>query len=88
VLLVSMGVMNADNPNLVKAALDGGMFLLDTAARLSGWPQRGVLGTVLPSRKRDSFVLCTRIRQHLDAVPGSSAQDARRRDYREASTSA
>jgi len=29
--IVSMGVMNADNPNLVRAALDGGIFLLDTA---------------------------------------------------------
>ena len=29
--VVSMGVMNADNPNLVAAALDSGITLLDTA---------------------------------------------------------
>jgi len=28
---VNMGVMNSDNPNLVRAALNGGMVLLDTA---------------------------------------------------------
>lgn len=35
--VVSMGVMNADNPNLVRAALDGGMFLLDTAHVVKGF---------------------------------------------------
>ena len=29
--VISMGVMNADNPNLVKAALDAGIVHLDTA---------------------------------------------------------
>ena len=29
--IVSMGVMNADNPDLVAAALDSGIVLLDTA---------------------------------------------------------
>jgi aryl-alcohol dehydrogenase-like predicted oxidoreductase len=59
--LVSMGVMNADNPNLVKAALDGGMVLLDTAHVYQDGRNEEMLGTVLPSRPRDSFVLCTKI---------------------------
>ncbi len=59
--LVSMGVMNADNPNLVKAALDGGMFLLDTAHGYQDGRNEEMLGTVLPGRKRDSFVLCTKV---------------------------
>ena len=29
--VVSMGVMNADNPAVVQAALDSGIFMLDTA---------------------------------------------------------
>ncbi|MCJ7487886.1 MAG: hypothetical protein MUQ25_17205, partial [Candidatus Aminicenantes bacterium] len=29
--IVSMGVMNADNPAVVQAALDSGIFMLDTA---------------------------------------------------------
>jgi len=59
--VVSMGVMNADNPNLVRAALDGGMVLLDTAHGYQDGRNEEMLGTVLPARKRDSFVLCTKV---------------------------
>ncbi len=59
--VVSMGVMNADNPNLVKAALHGGMVLLDTAHVYQDGRNEEMLGTVLPGRKRDSFVICTKI---------------------------
>jgi len=58
---VSMGVMNADNPNLVRAALDGGIRLLDTAHGYQEGRNEEMLGTVLPGRKRDSFVLCTKV---------------------------
>ncbi len=58
---VSMGVMNADNPNLVKAALDGGMVLLDTAHGYQDGRNEEMLGTVLLGRKRDSFILCTKV---------------------------
>ncbi len=59
--LVSMGVMNADNPNLVKAALDGGMVLLDTAHGYQDGRNEEMLGTFLPSRRRDSFAICTKV---------------------------
>src|SRR5450759_5319967 len=59
--VVSMGVMNADNPNLVRAALDGGMLLLDTAHGYQDGRNEEMLGTILPARKRDSFVLCTKV---------------------------
>jgi len=58
---VSMGVMNADNPALVRAALDGGMVLLDTAHGYQDGRNEEMLGTVLPARKRDSFILCTKV---------------------------
>lgn len=58
---VSMGVMNADNPNLVRAALDGGMFMLDTAHGYQDGRNEEMLGTVLAGRKRDSFLLCTKV---------------------------
>src|ERR1017187_3158645 len=48
--VVSMGVMNADNPNLVKAALDGGMLLLDTAHGYQDGRNEEMLGTLLPQR--------------------------------------
>jgi hypothetical protein len=50
--IVSMGVMNADNPNLVRAALDGGIFLLDTAHGYQEGRNEEMLGTVL----KDSFM--------------------------------
>jgi len=59
--VVSMGVMNADNPNLVRAALDGGIVMLDTAHGYQDGRNEEMLGTVLPERKRDSFVLCTKV---------------------------
>jgi aryl-alcohol dehydrogenase-like predicted oxidoreductase len=59
--VVSMGVMNADNPNLVRAALDGGMGLLDTAHGYQDGRNEEMLGTMLPGLKRDSFVLCTKV---------------------------
>jgi predicted aldo/keto reductase-like oxidoreductase len=59
--LVSMGVMNADNPNLVQAALDGGVFLLDTAHGYQDGRNEEMLGTILPQRRRESFVLCTKV---------------------------
>ncbi len=49
--LVSMGVMNADNPNLVKAALDGGMVLLDTAHGYQEGRNEEMLGTVTVPRE-------------------------------------
>ncbi|MBI5547823.1 MAG: aldo/keto reductase [Deltaproteobacteria bacterium] len=59
--IVSMGVMNADNPNLVRAALDGGMLLLDTAHGYQNGRNEEMLGTVLKDRPRDSFLLCTKV---------------------------
>jgi hypothetical protein len=59
--IVSMGVMNADNPNLVRAALDGGIFLLDTAHGYQEGRNEEMLGTVLKDHKRDAFVLCTKV---------------------------
>ncbi len=58
---VSMGVMTADNPNLVRAALEGGMTLLDTAHGYQEGRNEEMIGTVIKGRPRESFVLCTKI---------------------------
>jgi uncharacterized protein len=76
--VVSMGVMNADNPNLVRAALDGGIFLLDTAHGYQGGRNEEMIGTVLKDRKRDSFVLGTKVSMgSIDRKTGLFAPDAR-----------
>ena len=82
--VVSMGVMNADNPNLVRAALEGGMFLLDTAHGYQDGRNEEMLGTVLPGRKRDSFVLCTKVfLSTLDRKTGLFAPETRGEEIEE-----
>jgi hypothetical protein len=82
--IVSMGVMNADNPNLVRAALDGGITLLDTAHGYQQGRNEEMLGTVLPGRKRDSFILCTKVVVGgLDRKTGVFAPDSRPADLEE-----
>lgn len=59
--VVSMGVMNADNPNLVRAALDGGIKLLDTAHGYQRGNNEKMIGGVIKDRPRDSFFLATKV---------------------------
>ena len=59
--IVSLGVMNSDNPNLVRAALDKGIVLLDTAHGYQRGTNEGMIGEVVKGRPRDSFVVATKV---------------------------
>src|SRR5271169_2828710 len=59
--VVSMGVMRADNPALVRAALESGMRHLDTAHGYQKGNNETMLGEVLKDHPRDSFVISTKI---------------------------
>jgi len=59
--IVSFGVMRADNPALVKAALDAGIVLFDTAHGYQRGKNEEMLGEVLKDRPRDSFILATKV---------------------------
>lgn len=59
--VVSMGVMRADNPALVRAALESGMRHLDTAHGYQKGNNETMLGEVLKDRPRDSFVISTKV---------------------------
>ncbi len=59
--VITMGVMNSDNPNLIRAALDAGLVHLDTAHGYMRGKNEEVIGGVLKGRPRDSFVLATKI---------------------------
>ncbi len=59
--IVSFGVMRADNPALVKAAIDAGIILFDTAHGYQRGKNEEMLGEVLKGRSRDSFVLATKV---------------------------
>lgn len=61
VTAVSMGVMNADNPDLVRAALDAGIILLDTAHSYQRGRNEEMIGSVIKGRPRESFIISTKI---------------------------
>lgn len=60
--IVSMGVMRAENPNLVKAALQKGVVHLDTAHVYQGGRNEEMLGKLLKDYPRDSFIISTKIK--------------------------
>jgi uncharacterized protein len=59
--IVSFGVMRADNPALVKAALDAGVVMFDTAHGYQRGKNEEMLGDVLKDRPRTSYVLATKV---------------------------
>lgn len=59
--VISMGVMNSDNPDLVRAALDSGIVHLDTAHGYMRGRNEVMIGGVLKGRPRDSFVIATKV---------------------------
>jgi predicted aldo/keto reductase-like oxidoreductase len=59
--VVSMGVMRADNPNLVRAAYDKGIVHFDTAHGYQRGKNEEMCGNVLKNKDRDSFVIGTKI---------------------------
>jgi len=59
--VVSMGVMRADNPGLVRAALAAGMVHLDTAHGYQEGKNEEMLGEVLKAYPRESFVIASKV---------------------------
>jgi len=59
--IVSFGVMRADNPNLVRAAMDAGIKHFDTAHVYQKGNNEKMLGEVLKDYPRDSFTIATKI---------------------------
>ena len=59
--VVSMGVMNADNPAVVQAALETGITFLDTAWGYQRGRNEQMIGEVIKGRPRDSFMIATKV---------------------------
>jgi len=59
--IVSFGVMRADSPALVHAAIKDGILLFDTAHGYQGGKNEEMLGEVFKDYARDSFVLATKV---------------------------
>ncbi len=81
--IVSMGVMNADNPNLVAAALDSGIVMLDTAHGYQKGKNEEMIGGVIKNRDRDSYVLATKVAYAKDRKTGLYPPDKNVQSFEE-----
>jgi len=68
--VINMGVMNSDNPNLIRAALDSGLVLLDTAHGYMGGRNEETIGSVIKGRPRDSFMIGSKVSLPRDRSTG------------------
>jgi uncharacterized protein len=68
--VINMGVMNSDNPNLIRAALDSGILLLDTAHAYMQGRNEEVIGSVIKGRPRDSYVIGSKVSLPQDRTTG------------------
>lgn len=78
---INMGVMNSSNPNLVRAALNSGMLLLDTATTYQRGTNEAMIGEVIKERPRDSYVICTKAHPPEDRATGLYTKEATEEDY-------
>lgn len=76
-----MGVMNTDNPNLVRAALDAGYVHLDTAQTYQKGTNETMIGEILKGRPRDSYVIATKARLPNNQKTGFYKEDATEEAY-------
>ncbi len=79
--VITMGVMNSDNPNLIQAALDSGMVHLDTAHGYMRGKNEEAIGGVIKGRPRDSFVIGTKIYLPRDESTGLHKETATERFF-------
>lgn len=78
---INMGVMNSDNPNLVRAALSGGMVMLDTAQTYQRGTNEAMIGQALKGRPRDSFIIATKAGLPNDRRTGRYPREATEEAY-------
>lgn len=59
--VIGMGVMNANNPALIKAAMDKGITFYDTANGYQNGRNEEMLGEVFKEYPRNSFIISTKV---------------------------
>ena len=79
--LINMGVMNSSNPNLVRAALNSGMVLLDTATTYQRGTNEAMIGEVIRERPRDSYVIATKAHPPSNRSTGIYTKEATEEDF-------
>ena len=60
--ILSMGVMRADNPNVVRAAYNSGIFHFDTAYGYQNGRNEEMLGNFFADKPRDKFFIATKMK--------------------------
>lgn len=60
--ILSMGVMRADNPNLLRAAYNAGIFHFDTAHGYQNGRNEEMVGTFFEGKPRDTYFISTKIK--------------------------
>jgi len=79
--VINMGVMNSDNPNLIRAALDSGMVLLDTAHAYMQGRNEEVIGSVVKGRPRDSYMIGSKVSLPQDRATGRYGDGATEAEF-------
>jgi len=60
--ILSMGVMRADNPNVVRAAYNSGIFHFDTAHGYQNGRNEEMLGTFFEGKPRETYFIGTKVK--------------------------
>ena len=79
--VINMGVMNSDNPNLIRAALESGMVLLDTAHGYMQGRNEETIGGVIRGRPRDSFMIASKVSLPRDRTTGLYIEGATTEEF-------
>lgn len=79
--VINMGVMNSDNPNLIRAALDSGMVLLDTAHAYMQGRNEEVIGSVVKGRPRETYMIGSKVSLPQDRAMGRYTEGATEMEF-------
>ncbi len=79
--VINMGVMLTDNPNLIRAALDSGVLLLDTAHGYMQGRNEETIGEVIKGRPRDSFFIASKVGLPQDRTKGNYIEGATTEEF-------
>jgi predicted aldo/keto reductase-like oxidoreductase len=79
--VINMGVMLSDNPNLVRAALDSGVLLLDTAHAYMGGRNEEMIGEVIKGRPRGSYFIGSKVNLPQDRTTGLYLEGATTEEF-------
>lgn len=72
--ILSMGVMRADNPNVVRAAYNSGIVHFDTAHGYQNGRNEELLGTFFKDKPRDSFLVATKTKSDYPCAANYEAE--------------